>query len=288
MLSYKRFLDSYLQDSIKLIDNVNDMPKLSIITATYNRAHKLYVNMASVLNQTFLDIEHIIIDNMSDDGTEELINDYQKNSPYSVIYIRQSDTGIYNALNKGIRNASGIWIHFLHSDDRYFSHSVLQEIFEKDVDHVDIIAAGIIEEGNIEKSKRWIPYYNEYLNYYHFPHTGSIIKKSFFEKYGYYNERYKIVSDEIHKSQHYSKAKYIIIPEPLVSMGGNGISSKMTLLHYQEKFIFICLYSPFSFYKKLTYIFYITNSFLIEAIPFYGNVYQILKNIKEKYKSINR
>ncbi|GAI64996.1 unnamed protein product, partial [marine sediment metagenome] len=67
-------------------------------------------NLESVSSQNFKNKEHIIIDNLSNDGTEDLIKNYKTNVTYPVIYIREKDFGIYNAMNKGIRIAKGDWI----------------------------------------------------------------------------------------------------------------------------------------------------------------------------------
>ena len=101
------------------------MVKLSIITATYNNVIGLKRNIDSVLNKTFKDKEHIIVDNLSNDGTDLLVKDYAGNAGYPVIYIRERDNGIYNAFNKGIKAANGKWVHILNSDDCYYNDSSL-------------------------------------------------------------------------------------------------------------------------------------------------------------------
>ena len=77
------------------------MIKITVITPTFNRAIKLKRNIESVKSQTFLDIEHIIVDNMSMDGTEQIVKSYQQEASYPVTYIRERDTGPYEAMNKG-------------------------------------------------------------------------------------------------------------------------------------------------------------------------------------------
>lgn len=87
--------------------------KVSVITATYNSIRHLPDVMSSIQNQDYTDIEHIIIDGGSKDGTAE----YVRNSPYPVKLVSEPDKGIYDALNKGINLATGDVIGFLHSDD---------------------------------------------------------------------------------------------------------------------------------------------------------------------------
>ena len=90
--------------------------RVSIITAVYNRASTIGDTLESVLSQDYPDIEHILIDGMSSDGTDEVIQRYAGRIARSV---REPDRGIYNALNKGVRLAKGQVIGFLHADSVY-------------------------------------------------------------------------------------------------------------------------------------------------------------------------
>ena len=90
--------------------------KISIITITYNSAKTLQRALDSIQSQTYKDIEHIIVDGASTDGTKEIIETYAAKHP-NVQWISEPDEGIYNAINKGIRLATGDVIGFLHSDD---------------------------------------------------------------------------------------------------------------------------------------------------------------------------
>ena len=116
--------------------------KISIITITYNSAKTLPRALASVQQQTYPDIEHIIVDGASTDGTVALIEAYAQSpitnhqSPITnhqlpitnIKYLSEPDNGIYDALNKGIRMATGDVIGFLHSDDVFYSADSLAHI----------------------------------------------------------------------------------------------------------------------------------------------------------------
>ena len=231
------------------------MIKLSIVTPTYNRIELLKKNISSIKNQTFKNIEHIIIDNMSNDGTDKLIENYKKKVKYPVIYIREPDKGIYNAMNKGIRASNGEWIHILNSDDRYFNYNVLEKIFNKKITPYDLIACPILLINKNKKNKeKWLPEYIEGMKYHHFPHPGTIIKKKFYEKYGYYSEFFKIISDAIYNGSHYQKAKFLILDEILVKMRLEGISTKRSFRFFIENIIsYLFFYKwPFKFkFNKL-------------------------------------
>ena len=107
--------------------------KISIITITYNSAATLQHALDSVLSQTYPDIEHVLVDGASKDGTRELIEKYAREHA-NVRWVSEKDGGIYNAINKGIRMATGDIIGFLHSDDRLNSSDSIEQIANAFVD----------------------------------------------------------------------------------------------------------------------------------------------------------
>ena len=221
------------------------MIKISIVTATYNRAEKLKTNIDSVLKQNFHDIEHIIIDNLSLDETEKIVKEYKDKVDYPIVFMREKDSGMYNAINKGLKASTGDWVHILHSDDYYYSENSLNALNIYDDEEYDIIANAILTKN--EKTgailSKWIPSYNKKINHYDFPHPGMIIKKSFYEKYGYYNEKYKVVSDSMFCMKFIPFAKYKIIEEPLIVMLDSGVSNKFSFTKSRERLIIdLCYY----------------------------------------------
>ena len=101
------------------------MLKVSIITVCYNCIGTIENTLKSVFNQRYENIEYIVIDGLSDDGTIQTINKYK--SKIDKI-ISEKDTGVYNAINKGIKLASGDIISLLHSDDIYTSDDIIEEV----------------------------------------------------------------------------------------------------------------------------------------------------------------
>ena len=110
-------------------------PKITIITVVYNGATTLEQTMLSVLNQTYNNIEYIIVDGASSDGTLDIIANYElriKNGEFPNVffrYISESDKGIYDAMNKGIDMSTGEWINFMNAGDFFAKKDVLQKIF---------------------------------------------------------------------------------------------------------------------------------------------------------------
>lgn len=101
--------------------------KITIITPTYNQGEFIEKTITSVINQTHKDIEYIIVDNESDDGTREIIEKYQAIDP-RIIYIREADNGQAQAINKGFERATGDIVGWLNSDDFFYNDKVLERV----------------------------------------------------------------------------------------------------------------------------------------------------------------
>lgn len=185
--------------------------KLSIITINYNNADGLRKTLASVVSQTYRDIEHIIIDGGSTDGSVDIIKEYFRkvesgeSRVKSVIWSSESDGGIYAGMNKGIRKATGDYIQILNSGDILVS----DDVTERMVATLGIDGDPAILYGNMLKSydmktiinrdtcgsgmytpESFLYFYKGTLN-----HDCAYIRRDLFEKYGLYNEQMKICSD---------------------------------------------------------------------------------------------
>ncbi len=163
--------------------------KVSIITINFNNNIGLQKTIESVIDQIYKDYEYIIIDGGSTDGSKELIENYADKLTY---WVSERDAGVYNAMNKGIKKATGEYCLFLNSGDWLVNKNILKEVFEDPVD-VDIIY------GNAETSNGTRIYPAKLTMSFFFVntlcHQTSFIKTPLFKKFGYYNENYKIVSD---------------------------------------------------------------------------------------------
>lgn len=106
-------------------------PKISIITVVYNGEKVLQRTIDSILNQNFRDIEYIIIDGNSKDATKEII---EKNKNVISKWISEPDKGLYDAMNKGLRMASGDYVLFLNAGDQFYENTTLSKIFNFDPD----------------------------------------------------------------------------------------------------------------------------------------------------------
>lgn len=173
---------------------MNKSYKLSIITINLNNAEGLIKTIESVVKQSFFQYEYIVIDGDSKDGSVEIIKNYSAQITY---WISEQDSGIYNAMNKGILIANGEYLLFLNSGD-FLSENILAKIFSSDSLNSDIVYGNAFVVFKNGEKKLFIPpqelTFNTFFNGT-ICHQATFIKKELFEKYGMYNEGYKIVSD---------------------------------------------------------------------------------------------
>lgn len=168
--------------------------KLSIITINLNNREGLQKTIDSVVSQTFKGFEWIVIDGGSTDGSRELIERYADHFSY---WVSEPDKGIYNAMNKGIKVANGEYLQFLNSGDWLADEIVLQDFadasFSEDIIDGDI---RLIYDGREELANA-----PEVVDFDFFFHHGTVwhqtafIRKSLFDKFGLYEEQYRIISD---------------------------------------------------------------------------------------------
>ncbi len=173
--------------------------KISIITIVYNNKEHIASCIESALGQTYPDVEHLVIDGGSTDGTQEVIERYKDKLGY---YVSEPDKGLYNALNKGIKLATGDIIGILHSDDLFYSPDTLKAIagaFQKS--QADLVYANgmYVDRKDIRRVKRVYrskPFKKNYLKRGWIPlHTTIYAKREVFDTYGLYKEDYRIASD---------------------------------------------------------------------------------------------
>lgn len=105
-------------------------PLISIITVVYNDCHNIEETILSIINQSYSNFEFVVIDGGSTDGTLEKIIKYKEHINF---LISESDTGIYDAMNKGIDNAKGEWVNFMNSGDLFFDNDTLNNIFNQEI-----------------------------------------------------------------------------------------------------------------------------------------------------------
>jgi glycosyltransferase involved in cell wall biosynthesis len=169
------------------------MALLSIITINYNDYPGLKRTMESVFSQTFKQFEYIVIDGGSTDESKDIIMQHQDQLYY---WVSEKDNGIFNAMNKGIKQAKGDYLLFLNSGDHLYDDTVLSKVFDKEFKE-DIIYGNVVWEPATPHSDGVFPdaLTFEYFVTYSLPHQASFIRRSLFETVGLYDENYKIIPD---------------------------------------------------------------------------------------------
>lgn len=236
LLNYR---NTYITKSLKLIVRV------SIITVTYNAEQFIEGTIKSVLSQTYPGIEFIVIDGNSIDGTKEILNKYSDQIDTLVF---EDDSGLYDAMNKGIFLATGDIIGFLNADDLFANERVIENVirtFNSDIDAVygDLLYVDRNDDTKIVRSwkandiksklivRGWIP-----------PHPTFYVRRQKYNYYGSFDTSFRISSDYdlmvrlLHKCG--LRAKYL--PQVIVHMRDGGVSNgsfKSFITKFREDYL---------------------------------------------------
>ena len=170
------------------------MPILTIITPTFNAGSFIERCIESVQQQSFRNIEHLIVDGNSSDNTIELVKGLAEKYQ-NVKWTSEPDKGIYDAMNKGIKLAAGEWVYFLGSDDFFYNNSVLEAVSEMFLKYnqFDILYGNVWHE---ELQRIYDGAFDiEKILTRNICHQAIFFKHSLFEKVGYYGLKYKLNAD---------------------------------------------------------------------------------------------
>lgn len=205
--------------------------KISIITVVWNNAKTIKDAINSVLNQSYKDIEYIVIDGSSTDGTIEIVQSYGD----KIKFISEKDNGLYDAMNKGIRMATGDVVGILNSDDFYASDKILQIVADEFLKgNIDSVYANL-EYIDANDPKRVIRYWRSkkyqeglFRSGWHPAHPTFFVKKEIYEKYGVFDLSFKIAADYELMLRFFEKYKIIssYVDEVFVKMRIGGESNK--------------------------------------------------------------
>ena len=172
--------------------------KISVITATYNSAATVRDTLTSIRQQDHPDIEHIIVDGRSSDGTLEIVADF----PHVARFVSEKDKGIYDAMNKGIRMATGEVIGILNSDDIYIDRSVLSAVAKAFADPaVMTVYADLqyVHPDDLDRVQRtWItgPFRKNSFYYgWMPPHPTFFVRKEVYDRIGLFNTDLRTAAD---------------------------------------------------------------------------------------------
>lgn len=202
--------------------------KVSIITVCLNSSETIIDTIKSILSQDYKDIEYIVIDGGSKDGTLDILKKYKNQISK---YTSEPDKGIYNAMNKGIRLATGWIVGFLNADDLYANESVISQIAatiqqnDFQAAYGDLVYVDRLDTDKIVRCWRAGEYKKgAFRSGWVLPHPTFFCQRELFDKFGYFNENFHIAADFelllrfIEKNQ----IKLGYLPKVLVKMRSGG------------------------------------------------------------------
>lgn len=206
--------------------------KFSIITVVYNNVSTIDFAINSVLSQDYPNFEYVIIDGQSDDGTVEKIKPYQDRIAQ---FISEPDQGIYDAMNKGLKLATGDVIGILNSDDFFADNTILTQVAQAFQNpSVDLVFGDIVfvQPENLNKITRYYSSANFHPDKFAWgwmpAHPSCFLRRKIYEKYGYFKTDYQIAADYELLTRFMAKYKiiYQYLPMVFVKMRTGGVSSR--------------------------------------------------------------
>jgi len=210
------------------------MIKISIISVTYNNALTIKDTLESVLYQTYPNIEFIIVDGFSTDNTANILKEYEPKFNGRMHWISEKDTGMYDAMNKGIKMSTGEIIGIINGDDFYHRKDVIDEIakaFENNEIQATIADIRFVNPNNLSKTIRYCSSKNFTVDRFRLgfmpAHPSFFTYKENYNKFGYYQTDYKIAADFelLLRFLFTYKLKYKYLSLDIMKMRTGGIST---------------------------------------------------------------
>lgn len=211
-------------------DSSSPTPLVSIITATFNSGQTVRDTLQSIANQTYPGIEHIVIDGGSKDNTLAVVSEF----PHVAKVISEPDKGIYDAMNKGIKFATGEIIALLNSDDFYLSNNIVQKAVDlmqsekTDTLYGDLVYVDPVDTQKI--SRTWIagPFHRKNFLYgWMPPHPTFFVRKNLYDRLGHFDIRLKSAADYELMLRFLFKEKVSVsyLRQVMVKMRSGGMSN---------------------------------------------------------------
>ncbi|MCM8833248.1 MAG: glycosyltransferase [Candidatus Omnitrophica bacterium] len=212
---------------------------ISVITVVFNGERYLEETIQSVINQTYPNVEYIIIDGGSTDGTLDIIKKYEDKIDY---WVSEKDKGIYDAMNKGIRVAVGEWINFINAGDTFLDQGVLSRVFERDVSKFDVVygdMTSVYEDLNlnvyrkIKDINKALSLKEAFKTIYSICHQSVFIKKIICT---YFDTNFNIASDRFYLlNLYFQSRKFHYVNECICKYLIGGFSGKKFFHSYKER-----------------------------------------------------
>lgn len=204
-------------------------PKITVVTVCYNAVDVIEKTILSVINQTYSNIEYIVIDGNSIDGTVDVIKKY---SDRICKWVSEPDKGIYDAMNKGTDLATGEWINFMNAGDFFVNNHVIEDLLPVFEEKHDVIYGNtIIVNG---RSKKFCKAFLDANMMPNFCHQSSFISTQLMRQY-HYDQSYMIAADtDFFCKLHHNGIKFFYVDQTISIDDTNGISSNNRVCVYKE------------------------------------------------------
>lgn len=229
--------------------NINRLPLITIVTVVYNDVYHIENTMLSVINQTYPNIQYIIIDGGSTDGTVDVIKKYEDKISY---WVSEPDKGIYDAMNKGLEKVTGEWVNFMNSGDSFFCNKTLNQLFEQEIP----LTTGVVFGDTYTKKGllKMIPFIKnksrKKIKDMGICHQ-SIFVKTKMAKMLKFRMIYKVAADyDMIKRCYDSGCGFYYVPVPVSVYDMNGFSRHHALQQLKEVAIICEGYGTFEYYLK--------------------------------------
>ena len=206
--------------------------RITVITVCHNARKTIRETVKSVLEQEYRDVEYIVVDGASNDGTQEILEEYR---PRIAQIVSEPDEGIYDAMNKAWKLASGDFVGYLHADDYFADQSCVGRIAEaataSDADvilgDVEIVSprktSNVVRKYSAQKfTPRWI------LEGDMPPYPGLYVRRSVFHRYGGFDLQFRTSADFdfVARLLHVHSLTYAMVPFTVVKMRNGGLSTR--------------------------------------------------------------
>ncbi len=242
----------------------NNLPKITVVTVTYNAEQYLEQTIKSVIAQDYPNIEYIVIDGASSDKTVDIIKQYEK---YITYWISEADSGIYDAMNKGIDIATGEWINFMNAGDLFSTNMILKDIFYKNYNSSVLYSDTYIINKNLDIISEYKAenLENFFISKMPFTHQSSFTKLDVISNFPFRRD-YKLASDfDLFFKLYIKKYKFEYLPNVKIAKFLVGGIHTFNMIKYTSE----ALNSLIMEYPDTQFL--IKNSSIIKSFEEYNN-----------------
>ena len=266
--------------------NSSDKPLISVITVVFNGEKHIEQTIQSVINQTYDNVEYIVVDGGSKDGTIDIVKKYEQEIDY---WVSEPDKGIVDAMNKGIRLCTGEYIGMIHADDWYNLNAIDDIVNSNNVLQYGVICGQLQYWNNGNIYRLYISQPSLLKNKMHVSHITCFIKRQKYLEYGSYKMEYKNAMDyELLLRFYINQVHFNSLSVVLANMRYGGISNRTWKACLLENHIARKKLIPESFYSSSLYFFlYSMKVTFALGLEKYGLGF-IVKNYRKKFSLPNR